>query len=238
MHRLAPECKVAAAAGFAAAVAVTPGEAWWAFGACALALVVAARLGRIRFRFILARLVAVLPFILFAFLIPFVASGERVEILGVGMSRPGLWAAWGIFAKAVSGASAGILLTAVTEVPEIIRGLRRLRVPAALVSIAGFMVRYLELIVEDLGRMRIAMSSRGWRGRGVRSARPLAAAAGTMFIRSYERGERVHAAMLSRGYTGEMPDPARRPAPLSHWLAAGALPLWGATAAVAARMTL
>lgn len=72
----------------------------------------------------------------------------------------------------------------------------------------------------------------------MRSARPLAAAAGTMFIRSYERGERVHAAMLSRGYTGEMPDPARRSAPLSHWLAAGALPLWGAAAAVAARMTL
>ena len=238
LHRLAPECKTAAVAGFAAAVAVTPGEAGWAFGAYALALAVAALIGRIPFRFILVRLAAVLPFVLFAFLIPFVSSGERVEILGVWMSRPGLWAAWGIIAKAGLGAGAGILLTAVTEVPEIIRGLRRLRVPAALVSIAGFMVRYLELIAEELGRMRIAMATRGWRGRGMRSVRPLAAAAGTMFVRSYERGERVHAAMLARGYTGEMPDIAGRPTPLSHWLAAGVLPLWGAAVAVAARIAL
>ena len=33
----------------------------------------------------------------------------------------------------------------------------------------------------------------------------LARSAGALFIRSFERGERVHLAMLSRGYTGRMP---------------------------------
>lgn len=238
LHRLAPECKTAAVFGFVVAAAVTPGEAAWAFGVYALAVAGAARLGRIRLRFILARLAAAAPFILFAFLIPFVAAGERVEIWGVGVSRPGLWAAWAIIAKSVIGASAGILLAAVTEVPEIIRGLRRLRVPAMLVSIAGFMVRYLELIAEELGRMRIAMLSRGWRGRGARSVRPLAGATGAMFVRSYERGERVYAAMLSRGYTGEMPDVFNKPAPRSHWLACLSVPLAAAAVAVLARVTL
>ena len=33
----------------------------------------------------------------------------------------------------------------------------------------------------------------------------MAQSAGALFIRSYERGERVHLAMLSRGYTGWLP---------------------------------
>jgi cobalt/nickel transport system permease protein len=78
-------------------------------------------------------------------------------------------------------------------------------VPSVLVAIAGFMVRYLELIAGELGRMRIAMTSRGHDPRWLWQARPIATAAGALFIRSYERGERVHSAMVSRGFTGEMP---------------------------------
>ncbi|HRE03653.1 MAG TPA: CbiQ family ECF transporter T component, partial [Ilumatobacteraceae bacterium] len=49
-------------------------------------------------------------------------------------------------------------------------------------------------------------------------ARPIAASLGTLFVRSYEHGERVHLAMLSRGFTGSMPslddDPSQRRRPL------------------------
>ena len=53
--------------------------------------------------------------------------------------------------------------------------------------------------------MRTARESRGFQARHLGHARVLAASAGTLFIRSYERGERVHLAMLSRGFTGRMP---------------------------------
>ena len=53
--------------------------------------------------------------------------------------------------------------------------------------------------------MRIARESRGFQARDVRHLQVVAQSAGALFIRSYERGERVHLAMLSRGYTGTMP---------------------------------
>jgi cobalt/nickel transport system permease protein len=51
-------------------------------------------------------------------------------------------------------------------------------------------------------RMRIARESRGFSGGSLRSWPVVARSAGALFIRSYERGERVHLAMLARGYEG------------------------------------
>ncbi|HVM21628.1 MAG TPA: cobalt ECF transporter T component CbiQ [Egibacteraceae bacterium] len=205
VHRLPPEVKVAAAFAFAAAVAVTPREQLWAFAVHAGTLAVTARVGRLRAGFVATRMLVVLPFIAFAFLIPFVASGDRVDVLGVAVSREGLWGAWNILVKALLGVTVSILLAATTPIPDILRGLERLRVPAPLTTIAMFMVRYLELVAAELGRTRTAMAARGYNPRWLWQSRPLATAAGAVFIRTYERGERVHAAMLSRGYRGAMP---------------------------------
>jgi cobalt/nickel transport system permease protein len=73
------------------------------------------------------------------------------------------------------------------------------------VQIMSFMVRYGDVIADELRRMRIARESRGFSGRDVRAIPVVARSAGALFIRSYERGERVHLAMLSRGYDGTMP---------------------------------
>ena len=86
-------------------------------------------------------------------------------------------------------------------------------------TIAGFALRYVEVVVAELRRMRVARDTRCFRARDLRQARTLAQAAAALFIRSYERGERVHVAMLSRGYAGRLPDlealtaPRREPAP-------------------------
>lgn len=234
VHGLAPEVKVAAAVAFVFAVAVTPAQAVWAFACHAALLVAAVAVARIGPRFVLSRLTAVLPFITFALLIPFVASGERVEVLGVQLSRDGLWGAWNVVAKATIGATVSILLAATTEVPRLLEGMRRLRVPSTLTMIASFMVRYLELLVGELGRMRTAMAARGYDPRWLWQARPIAASAGALFIRSYERGERVHAAMLARGYTGTMPDIDRRRATARQWSLALAPPALAWTVAIAA----
>jgi cobalt/nickel transport system permease protein len=224
-HRLAPEVKVAATVAFVSAVAVTPPRAVWAFAVQALCVAVVAWLSRITPGFVLRRLVVIIPFVAFAVLIPVVASGERVDVLGVGLSREGLWGAWNVIAKASLGASASILLAATTEVPRMLTGMSRLRVPPALTAIASFMVRYLEVIAGELGRMRTAMAARGYAPRWLWQARPVATSAGALFVRSYERGERVHAAMLARGYTGAMPDIGVRRATTRDWMAAGLPPL-------------
>ncbi|CAN5868104.1 MAG: cobalt ECF transporter T component CbiQ [Euzebyales bacterium] len=235
VHRLAPEVKLAAAFAFVLAVAVTPREAIWAFAIDAATVGLVIRLARLPVRFVAARLAIILPFIAFAFLIPFVASGERIDVLGVSVSQVGLWGTWNIIAKATLGAGVSILLAGTTEVPQLLRGLERLRVPPTLTTIAAFMVRYLELLAAELGRMRTAMTARGYDPRWLWQVRPIAAGAGALFIRSYERGERVHAAMLSRGYSGAMPTIDERVASRREWLAAASAPL---TAGIAAAVAL
>ncbi|MEX2505287.1 MAG: cobalt ECF transporter T component CbiQ [Egicoccus sp.] len=205
VHALPPHVKVVATVAFVVTVAVTPASAGPVFAVAALLLAAVTRLARVPLRFVVARLVVVVPFLLVALMVPFVASGERTEVLGVSVAAEGLVAGFGIAARASLGATASILLAATTEVPRLLRGLERLRVPPVLTQIATFMVRYLEVVAGELGRMRTAMVARGHDPRWLWQARPVAAATGALFVRSYERGERVHAAMLARGYTGTMP---------------------------------
>lgn len=234
VHRLAPEAKVAAAVLFVFGVAVTPRQAVWAFAVDALVLMAIVGAAHIPPRFVASRLAVIVPFVAFALFIPFVGSGERVEVLGMSLSRDGLWGAWNVLAKAGLGATTSIVLAATTEVPRMLTGMSRLRVPSALTMIASFMVRYLELLAEELRRTRIAMAARGYAPRWLWQARPVATSAGALFVRSYERGERVHAAMLARGYTGVMPQIDTRQATATEWVLAAAAPAVAWTVAGAA----
>jgi cobalt/nickel transport system permease protein len=234
VHHLAPEAKVAAVLLFVLGMTLTPREAVWAFGLDAAALVAVARVAHVPLRFVATRAIVVLPFLVLALLVPIVGQGERVDVLGVSLSQEGLWAGWAIAVRALLGVSASILLAATTELPDILRGLERLRVPKVLTQIAAFMLRYLEVIVGELGRMRTAMTARGYDPRWLWQAKPIATGAGALFIRSFERGERVHAAMLARGYTGAMPDMRGGHATATDWTRAALLPVVSLTAALTA----
>ncbi len=234
VHRLAPEAKVVAVFAFVVAVALTPREALWAFGLDALALLAVARVARIPLRFLFTRMLVVLPFVLFALLLPFIAEGERTTVLGVSVAVEGLWGMATILSRSLLGVAASVLLAATTEVPRILRGLERLRVPPVLTAIAAFMLRYLEVIAGELGRMRRAMTARGYDPRWLWQAKPIAAGAGALFIRSYERGERVHAAMLARGWDGRMPDLIDDRAAAADWGRAALLPAVALVLAVTA----
>ena len=99
------------------------------------------------------------------------------------------------------------------------------RLPPLLVEIASFMIRYGDVITDELRRMSVARRSRGFEASGVRHWGVLAKTAGALFIRSYERGERVHLAMVSRGYTGTMPVIDEVTASRTQWAHAAALPV-------------
>jgi cobalt/nickel transport system permease protein len=68
-----------------------------------------------------------------------------------------------------------------------------------------FMLRYMNVITDEMERMKVARLSRGFEERGIRDWKFIAGTAGALFVRSYERGERVHTSMIARGYTGELP---------------------------------
>jgi cobalt/nickel transport system permease protein len=224
VHRLPPHCKIAAVLCFVLVVVSTPREAVWAFGLYALLLAAVAATARIPAGFLLKRLLIEVPFVAFAVLMPFVAGGPHVEVLGLSLSESGLWGAWNILAKGTLGVAGSVLLAATTELRELLLGLQRLRMPPLLVQIASFMIRYGDVIGDEMRRMRIARASRGFEARGIRHWGVLAKSAGALFIRSYERGERVHLAMVSRGYAGSMPVIDAVTATRAQWSYAAALP--------------
>ena len=205
LHRLAPQCKLAATLLFVFAVVATPKEQFWAFGVYAGLVVAATFVARIPLLGVARRLVIEVPFLAFAVLLPLLGRDRSVDVLGLQLSRPGLWAAWNIVAKGTIGVAASIVLASTTSVPHLLHGLERLRVPRQLVAITGFMARYGDVIGDEMRRMRIARESRAASASRIGHARAVATSAGALFVRSYERGERVYLAMASRGYVGVMP---------------------------------
>lgn len=206
LHRAPAHLKLLALLGFMLVVVATPDDWFAAFGAYLLVLVGVVAVSQVPPAYLLKRMVVEVPFVVFALVLPFVAYGEQVEVLGVSLSRPGLLAAFGILATATLGVLASLTLAATTEPQALLVGLQRLRVPSLLVQIMAFMVRYLDVVTGEMRRMRVARESRGFTARDPRQWPVIARSTGALFIRSYERGERVHLAMLSRGYTGTMPE--------------------------------
>ncbi len=205
VHLLPPEVKIASLVVFMFIVVATPVEQFWAFGVYASMLVAIASLAGLNARIVAPRMLVEIPFVLFAVLMPFFGPDPSVTVLGVSLSVAGLWAAWGILIKGTLGVFAAIILAATTRSRDIVAGLAALRLPAVMVSITMFMLRYLHVVTDEMHRMGVARESRGFQATGIKSWPVLGQSAGALFIRSYERGERVHLAMLSRGYTGTMP---------------------------------
>ena len=205
VHRLPAHLKLVALLSFMLLVVATPHTWYAAFGAYAVILVSVIRIAGVPPLYIVRRMVVEIPFVVFAVLMPFISTGPRIDVLGVSVSEPGLIAAGGFLAKATLGVVASLTVASTTEPVDLLRGLRTLRMPDQIVQIMSFMIRYLDVVTDELRRMVTAMRSRGCDPRSPRHWPALARTLGALFIRSYERGERVHLAMLARGYDGRLP---------------------------------
>ena len=236
VHALAPECKLVATIAFVFAVVATHREAFWAFALFAAMLVVIAWIAHIPLSLFGRRLAIELPFVAFAVLLPIIGTSPHTEVLGMSLSVPGLWGAWNILIKGTLGVAATGLLVATTDVRDLLQALDRLHVPRPFTAITGFMIRYGEVITGELRQMRVARISRGHDPRWIWQARAVAATAGTLFIRSYERGERVYLAMASRGYGGEVATTGVK-APARDWALALSLPVGCVAIAIVAAWT-
>ncbi|RME94706.1 MAG: hypothetical protein D6766_05120 [Verrucomicrobia bacterium] len=123
----------------------------------------------------------------------------------------GLWGrpdwllrAGNLFLKATLSLWALSLLIHTTPLPELLAGLRRLGVPSLWLGSLAFWGRYYAVLATEWERLQLARRSRSFsRNRALRF-RVLANALGLLFVRAYERAEKVHRAMLARGYRGEL----------------------------------
>ena len=111
----------------------------------------------------------------------------------------------GVAVKATIGTTAAVLLGSTTPFPDLLRGLVALRVPRLPTLIAAVTYRYLWVVADDVRRMRIALSARAYRPRTLLRCGTIGRLVAALFLRTHARGERVHLAMLARGYDGTMP---------------------------------
>lgn len=227
VHRLPPEVKIVCAVVVVFAVVATPREVFWSFGVYLLVLMVVWRVAGITLGWIAPRMLIEVPFVTLAVLLPFAEGGDRVSVLGVSLSLDGLYAGWAILVKGTLGVLISLTLAATTPARDLPAGLAHLRVPPMITTIVVLMLRYLDLLTAEAGRMRTARLSRGDDPRTFRQIGATARGVGGLFVRSYERGERVHLAMLSRGFTGAVPTVGAPTVTAATW-AAGLTPAFGA----------
>ena len=207
VHRLDPRAKLLGFVWITLVGVSTPASAWPVWLGCAAILVALGSLAGVPVGVVARRASVVLPLVLFvAVLLPFARDGGATLRVGpLVLSEAGLTMFAEASAKATIGTLSAVLLGATTAFPDLLRALEALRVPRLLVLIAAFGYRYLWVLVDDLRRLRAALAARAYRPRHALRVAPLGRAASALFLRSYERGERVYLAMLARGYSGSVP---------------------------------
>ena len=203
----------------------TPIAQWQAFIAYFVAIFLVSLVAKIPTLTLLTRSLIEIPFIFFAILMPFFGTCERFEVGPLNLYRESLLAAAGSVVKGTLGVLSAVVLSTSTTARELLRGLEKLHLPKLMVQIAAFMLRYVNVISDEMERMKVARESRGFIATGIKDWKVIATAASALFIRSYERGERVHLAMLSRGYSGTLPHDQSEGASIKIWLQGLALPL-------------
>jgi len=235
VHRADPRVKVVVAVMSILITAALPLGAWPSYVlllAGVVALAVAAQLG---VGFTLKRGLIALPFALAALPLVFSTPGDVLASLRLGpvvlnASLAGVERFASVLAKSYISVQFAILLTATTRFTDMLAAMRALRVPRLLVIIFSLMWRYLFLFAHEANTLRIARDSRsaevgpGAGGSVAWRARVTGGMVGNLFIRGYDRSERVYQAMLARGYDGDIRTFALRPLAVSEYAAlAGAV---------------
>lgn len=208
LHGLDPRAKIVAAGALILAVVLTPPLRPIEFALLTTVLLAAASLGRLPLSWVLKRTALVIPIAgTIALFAPLARSGEALTVGGMVGSYAGSgWvAAWAILTKAWLSVLVTVVLSGTTSAPQLIRGLHSLRLPDVFVTLFSFIYRYVDVFRSQLDSLRTALDSRAPSMGRLRRWRLYGNLGGNLFIRAYERGERIHAAMLSRGFDGTLP---------------------------------
>ena len=226
-HRADARLKILLAVAAVLGIALLPVGAFVAYAIVWVVLIGASALARLGpFRLVRGSWV-VLPFVLVAVPLLFTRPGDALVTVDLGpvvltLTDTGLRDTLSIVAKSWLSVQAALLLAYTTPFAELVDALRALRIPAIIVSIISFMYRYLAVLTDEAGRMSRARASRSAQAPHGRSggslvwrAKVTGSMVGSLFIRSYERSERIYSAMLARGFTGtfqsaELPRPDQR----------------------------
>jgi cobalt/nickel transport system permease protein len=213
LHRLDARSKLAMALSIILCAVFTPTARWEVFAALGCLIVAGIALSGLSPRLVVGRSMLALPFTLAALPVLFNHEGAelfQMPLFGWTATDEGLRFLSSILLRSWISVLAATILTATTESDRLLYGLRSFGAPRLLVATTSFMWRYVFVIVDEAHRLLTAREARSARPSGGLggSLRWRAGVAGnlvgSLFLRSLGRSERVYAAMLARGYNGEI----------------------------------
>lgn len=195
LHRLDARVKLMAALALIVGVIAMPMSAWRWYGMAGLLLAFLIGLSGIPPREIGRRWLGL--FVLVAFLAVVIAVGHPDR---VSLGLPAVAAS--ILIKNGLALMTMVVLAGTTPFSRLLTAMRRLGVPVILVATLQSMERFRHVLVDQVDRMATARRARTFSRRGTLSWSLLGGLIGMLFLRTLERGERVHDAMVARGWTG------------------------------------
>ncbi len=216
VHDLDPRIKVVITVLFILSNALLPDGSWAAFALAWLFLLVANDQSGLGLGFTLKRSVVALPFALVAVSAIFSPQGSPLATWDLGFvtlvpTDLGLIRFLSILVRSWLSVQVAILLVATTQFPDLLHALEHLRLPRTLTTIIAFLFRYLFVLTNEVFRIQRAREARSAGISGLKAGGSLSwrikttgSMAGQLFLRSYERSDRIYQAMISRGYTGHI----------------------------------
>lgn len=194
-HRLPPLLKLTLAIGVIVAGVAIPINYWPAYGVLGCFVFAAHSIAGIPLKYLVKRLLIFLPF---------VGSMAISLPLSQGLDR-----GWDLMLQILFRGCLAFLvslwLVNVMPFEQLLVTLRKLRVPAVVVAILAFMYRYVFVVWDELDKMRTARKARAFSGGNLWFRwKTLSQLIGMLLIRSLNRAERIHGAMCSRGWDGEV----------------------------------
>lgn len=206
-HRLAPRTRLLCALLFVFATALTPNGQWLTWAVYGLGLAIVLLLSQVTLGVLLRRVAVEFVFIGVVVIGTLFREGGTVlwHWGWLRITSTGLMILGSVSLKALLCLLMLNLLVLTTSVPALLHALAALKTPPLLVAIFASMYRYLTVLVEEFSTMRRAAASRNLMQNKRHQRLVIGNMIGSLFIRTYERGDRVHQAMRSRGYTGLPP---------------------------------
>lgn len=214
LGHLAPAARVLGTVLIAVGAALVPPGAWPEMLALVLLVLALALYARVPLATFLLRATIPLAFLALASVgVLLLAPGEAVARLGpLVITDAGVERLASALLRGGAAIGAGVLLVSTTRFADLVEALRELRLPSAVTAALGLAYRFLYLLLDELAQLQRAAASRNAGAGRVPRRQLLLGITASAATRSFARSERVHRAMLARGYTGALP--ALRPQPL------------------------
>jgi len=210
VHRLDPRAKIVCILALTVLVVSAPKDRFLDLVVYAVPVAVLLALSRLPLGYLFKRCLLVAPFVAtIAIFFPFTEPGRTLWSLKLGsvnvrVTLEGLLVCGNLLLKFMLTVLAVLVLSSTTKFADLLKGLEMLKAPRMLVTQLAFLYRYLFLLLDQGMKMKRARDARGFGATGSLGVKATGGLVGVLFMRSYDRAERIYAAMASRGFDGHV----------------------------------